>query len=170
MLQQFPASLRIMNPVATLQGAQDSLAAINTTLLPDNSIVAVQASDTLYMLRKDSSAAESSPDVIAPDQGGPGRWYRYGAGGGFFNDVVITHITVPPQTSIPVGNIAIPGFESDNDVVSYNLVSSGLDAALVVGLPRNTGSGLAEFYIYNISGATVAAGTLTLRVCVHDSP
>jgi hypothetical protein len=77
-----PAALRILQSVATLAGARNSLEAINTNLVSDRAIVAVVATDTLYMLRKNSSAAPSSPTIIAPAQGGPGRWYEYSPGGG----------------------------------------------------------------------------------------
>lgn len=169
MLQQFPASLRIMNPVSTLQGAQDSLAAINTTLLPDNSIVMVEASNTLYVLRKSSSAAESSPDIIAPDQGGPGRWYRYGAGGGFFADVVITHTTIPPQTGVD-GSATVPGVANDDDVISYNLIDSGMGATLVLNPPRITGANSTAWRVTNVGSETVAPGTISVRVMVSTSP
>ena len=164
-----PPYLRIMNPVSTLQGARDSLAAINTTLLPNNSIVMVEASNTLYVLRKASSAAESSPDIIAPDQGGPGRWYRYGSGGGFFADVTITHTTIPPQTGID-GSATVPGVVNDNDVIGYNLISSGMGATLCLNPPRITGAATVAWRVTNVGGATVGPGTIDVRVMVSTSP
>lgn len=169
MNQQFPAALRIMNPVSTLQGARDSLAAINTTLLPDNALVMVEASNTLYVLRKASTATEDSPNIIAPDEGGPGRWYRYGAGGGFFADVTITHTTIPPQTGVD-GSATVPGVASDNDVISFNLIGSGMGATLMLGPPRITGAATVAWRVTNVSGTTVAPGTIDVRVSVDTSP
>lgn len=171
MNQQFPAALRIMNPVSTLQGARDSLAAINTTLLPDNALVMVEASNTLYVLRKASTATEDSPNIIAPDEGGPGRWYRYGAGGGFFSTVTVAHTTVPPQSQLDVTGVTVPGYASSSDVVSFSLAGSNFPSNnLVVGLPRNTAANQATWSLYNIGSATIAPEDLSLRVCVHTSP
>lgn len=76
-LQSAPAELRILNPVATVTGVQDSLASINTTKLPDRAIVQVASNDSQYQLRKFSTAAPSGDDIVAPAQGGPGRWFKF---------------------------------------------------------------------------------------------
>ncbi len=170
MQQQFPANLRIMNPVSTLTGARDSLAAINTTQLPDNSIVMVEASNTLYVLRKGSTATEDSPNIIAPAEGGPGRWYRYGAGGSFFSTISVGHTTIAPQTGIDSNSATIPGVASSNDVVSTNLLSSGLAATVVFGILRITGAAAGVYRFTNVGSATVAGATYSARVCVNISP
>jgi len=167
MKQPFPADLRILTAVSTLTGDRDSLQAINTTKLPNNSLVMVENSNALYQLRKGSSATEDSPNIVAPAEGGPGRWYRYGAGE-TFNTVTISYTTIPPQDGITVTGITVPGFVGSSDVVSFDLITSGIPSALVVGLPRNTGVEQAEWRLYNVSGTTIAPSTLDLRVDVHD--
>ena len=168
--QKFPSDLRLLNPVTALTGDRDALAAINTAELPDGSIVMVNDADTLYRLEKGSTVAASSPEIIAPAQGGPGRWFRYGEGASFFQNVTVTHATIPPNSGITSNGTTVTGFASSNDVLSYNLQSSGLNANLVVGLPRNTGTDTAEWRLYNVSSTTIAQGSFDLRVCVHDSP
>ncbi len=80
MPQSFPADLRIAQDVATLAGADNSLESINTAKLSNRALVAVEENNSIYMLRKESVASPSSPDIIAPAQGGPGRWYLYSPG------------------------------------------------------------------------------------------
>jgi hypothetical protein len=80
MLQPFPADLRILNTVSTVLGAQDSLEAINTNTLMDRALVSCSANNLIYQLRKDSVAAPSLPNTVAPVTG-PGRWIAYATGG-----------------------------------------------------------------------------------------
>lgn len=168
--QKFPPDLRLLNPVSALTGARDALAAINTTNLPDGAVVMVTDADTLYRLEKGSTVAASSPEIIAPAEGGPGRWFRYGEGASFFQSVTVTHATIPPNSGITSDGVTVTGYTNTNDVLSYNLQSSGLNSSLVVGLPRNTSSDRAEWTLYNVSGTTIDAGSFDLRVTVHDSP
>lgn len=168
--QKFPPNLRLLNPVSALSGARDALDAINTTECPDGALVMVTDVDALYQLAKGSTVAASSPEIIAPAQGGPGRWLRYGEGASFFQSVTVTHATIPPNSGISSDGATVTGYSSSNDVLSYNLQSSGLNSSLVVGLPRNTTSDRAEWALYNVSGTTIDAGSFDLRVCVHDSP
>jgi len=79
MPQSFPAELRIVNDVATISGADDSLESINTAKLAHRSVVAVAANNSLYMLRKESTDAPSGDDIVEP-VAGPGRWFKYAAG------------------------------------------------------------------------------------------
>lgn len=82
-MQSFPAELRILVTVATLAGASDSLESINTTILMDRCLVACKANNSLYILEKDSVAAPSPPDIVAPASANwPGRWALYAPGGG----------------------------------------------------------------------------------------
>src|SRR5882724_1286184 len=99
-MQSFPAALRIMNPVATLVGADNSLAAINTSLLPDGSIVLVTATHKLYVLEKSSILVQSLPSIVAPAQGGPGRWFQLPNGASEFQALSLGHAAVPPQSSV----------------------------------------------------------------------
>lgn len=79
MPQSFPADLRILNYVATVFGADDSLESINTHKVMDRAIIAVKSNDSLYMLRKESTQSPSGNDVVEP-AAGPGRWFIYLAG------------------------------------------------------------------------------------------
>jgi hypothetical protein len=80
MPQSFPADLRILQSVATVLGADDSLEAINTNKVSDRAVVVVDAVNEFYMLRKDSTTTPSGNDVVAP-VAGPGRWFVYAPGG-----------------------------------------------------------------------------------------
>jgi hypothetical protein len=73
-------ALRISTTVDTISGADDSVKSINTTLLDKRAIVACAENNSLYMLRKESTATESLPDIVAPNGANwPGRWYLYPA-------------------------------------------------------------------------------------------
>lgn len=74
-MKTFPAALRIVNPVATLEGADNSLASINTSQYADGAIVSVRETSTIYRLDKDAVSGG-----VRPDQGGPGRWFSQGDG------------------------------------------------------------------------------------------
>jgi len=82
MPQPFPADLRILTPVATVFGAVGALEAINTTQLPDHAIVQVVSNNQQYQLRKTSAAAPVGDDIVAPAQGGLGRWFKYAGAAG----------------------------------------------------------------------------------------
>ncbi len=175
MLQQFSPSLRLCNPVSTTTGARDSLAAINTSQLPDGALCPVIDSGTgdqrvLYILNKGSSLAQSLPSIVAPAEGGPGRWFLYSAGGSFFQTVAIGHAAIPPATGIDSAAVAVTGATSSNDVISYDLLQSDLNAGIAMGPPRITGSESAVWRLTNVTAATIAAGTISARVMVSKSP
>jgi hypothetical protein len=80
-MQSAPASLRILQPVATITGADDSLTSINTNELPDGAVVQVKSSYLFYVLQKESIVNPSGTDIVEPSAG-PGRWVLYGFTGG----------------------------------------------------------------------------------------
>lgn len=79
--QSFPADLRILQSIATVFGAQDSLQSINTTKVSDRALVLCAENNSIYILRKDSTTAPSGNDIVQP-AAGPGRWFIYPSGGG----------------------------------------------------------------------------------------
>jgi hypothetical protein len=109
MLQPFPAALRIVNTVSTVLGAQDSLESINTEILMDRALVSCAANNFIYQLRKDSVAAPSLPDIVAP-VAGPGRWVRYQTSSGGGIDPLTAEFFVDPGRldSTEDGSIAEP--------------------------------------------------------------
>lgn len=76
-----PAALRILQSVSTVLGADDSLESINTQLVMDRGIVSCKANNSLYMLHRESTDSPSGTAIVAPAQGGPGRWFIYSPGG-----------------------------------------------------------------------------------------
>lgn len=164
MSQSFPAALRIVQSVATLAGADDSLASINTTLLSPNAIVLVQENNKLYVLRKTSTAAAASPNIIDPTAG-PGRWFLYGEGASYNQAVSVAHAAIGPQTSVQA-SASVIGVEDDEDIIVFNIPDSGVPAGVVISGPRVTGAGTASFRFTNVTGATVAGSTVSLRCAV----
>lgn len=163
-MQSFPAALRIVQSVATLAGADDSLASINTNLLSPNAIVLVQENNKLYVLRKTSTAAASSPNIIAPSAG-PGRWFLYGEGATYNQAVSVFHAAVGPQTSVDA-SATVTGVEDSEDIVVFNVVDSTIPAGVVVSNLRVAGANSVQFRFTNTTGATVAAATVALRCAV----
>ena len=111
-----PASLRILQSVATIVGASDSLESINTQLVMDRGLVTVIENDQIYMLRRSSTATPSGSDIVAPAQGGPGRWFSYpsgGAGGlaalGAVTMGVLEGVTYPTSTENTLQPASIVG-------------------------------------------------------------
>jgi len=122
MPHSFPADLRIVNFVATLAGADDSLESINTNKLSDRAIVACKENNALYMLRRESVAAPSGDIIVVPATG-PGRWFMYPTSdtGGAFDPIqnvrwLDAESTVTPEN----GSIRAPftGAESFFDEVT----------------------------------------------------
>lgn len=165
-MKTFPAALRVLTPVATLQGPDDALAAINTTELPDGCLVVVTAIPSLYQFRKTSTATESSPNIIAPDQGGSGRWFRYNSGPSTPAALSVAVPAIGPNTTAEV-TATIPDKNSSADMVDVNITDSGLSASLgIVGVRPNTGATTAAIRFANFTGATVAGATIALRTSV----
>lgn len=156
-------SLRIVQSVATIEGAQDSLESINTFQLSDRALVV--AGDVLYQLRKDSTATESLPGIVAPAQGGPGRWFAYGAGPTPSVAVQVFHAAIGPQSSVDSA-FSLADIDDSTDLVLYNLTDSGLPAGVGTGPVRITGTGAALMRFVNATGATVAAATVAFRMSV----
>lgn len=165
--QSFPAALRILQEVATLAGADDSLAAINTNIVSDRAIVAVAANNSLYMLRKDSVVAASSPNIIAPTSDSPGRWFLYGAGPSATVEVDVSHAVIPPNTTIESA-FTLAGLSDGADIVIYNSFDSGLPAGVVTGPVRVTGANAAVMRFGNLTAVTVAAATVAFRMAVQQ--
>ncbi len=164
-MQNFPATLRIAQSVSSLSGADDSLEAINTSEMSPGAIVLVRSFYRLYVLEKNSTAAASSPNVVAPAQGGPGRWVSLGAGANYFQLVNVPHAAIPPQSSV-IGSAAVVGALGSTQVLVYNcLDSGGGDGSLVVN-PQITGVGTAAWRFANVTTATIAAGTVALEVAL----
>lgn len=166
-MKTFPPALRLNTPVATLTGADDALAAINTTELADGCLCMVNSVDALYQLRKTSTAAESLPSIVAPAQGGPGRWYRYGAGATSPADSSVAVPAIPPQTTVQVTH-TIPDKVSASDLVLVNIVSTLATGVGLVGVFYSGGGGgvQADLRFMNTTGATVAGATVLLRTSV----
>lgn len=167
-MQSFPAALRIAQSVPTLAGA-DGLAGINTNLFSPNAIVMVQSNNSLYVLRKTSVAVASSPDIIAPDSG-PGRWFLYSAGAQGFQSVNLGVPALGANSGAEVSGVAVTGVADSDDVVVFNLLTSGTPTGLAITSPRVTGPGTVAFHVLNGTGATIAGGTYSLRVAVLSSP
>lgn len=167
-MQSFPAALRIMSPVATLVGADNSLAAINTSLLPDGSVVLVTATHKLYVLSKSSVQAQLLPSIVAPAEGGPGRWLQLPNGASEFQALSLVHAAVPPQSSVDtpvtIANGDVP--LTSADIIDWNLTDSAFPSVLSIGNVRITGTNSATFRFSNLSAATVAAGTVTVEAAV----
>lgn len=164
-MQSFPAVLRISQAVSTLAGARDSLAAINTTELSPNCIVMCLQNNSLYVLRKSSTATAASPDIIAPAQGGPGRWYKYGVGATYFQAVSVPYAAIPPQSSVE-GSATVNGAEAITDIIVFNVTSTAIPTGVTITNPRVTNIGQGTFRFTNVTAATVAAATATLEVAV----
>lgn len=163
--QSAPASLRIANPVSTVEGAEDSLQAINTTELPDGAVVLCSENHAFYELRKASGATASGDEIVAPAQGGPGRWYSMGHGAVFHQDVAVVYPAVPPQSGIDTGTIDVLGVV-DGDVIASVIADTGIPAGLIIGLPRISGPNHTIWHMYNPGAATIAGGTVNLTVAV----
>lgn len=164
-MKTFPAALRLHTPVATIAGADDALAAINTSDLPDGALCFVTEALTLYELRKTSTATADGSNIVAPTQGGLGRWYAYGPGGHNKQTLAVSHAAIPPFTSVDSA-VAVVGVASDVDIVVADLTDTGLTAGVAVGPIRVTGAGAATFRFTNATAATVAAATVSFRATV----
>jgi len=163
-MQTFTPSLRIAQSVANLTGADDSLQAINTNIISPGAIVLVRSFHRLYELQKDSTAAALSPNIIAPAQGGPGRWVSLGAGANYFQSVTVVVPAIPPQSFVPASALVTGATGPTTQVVVYNLLDSGI-SSLVVN-PRITGLNTVAWDFANITSATVASANITLEVAV----
>jgi hypothetical protein len=165
-MQSFPAVLRIAQSVTTLAGAQDSLASINTTLFSPLAIVAVIANNSLYILHKDSTATADGSNVVAPAQGGPGRWFKYSGGATYLQAVSVDHGDIAPH-SISSSSVSVPGAVGNStQIVVFNpLDSGGGDGSIVVN-PQITGLGLVTFGFANITDDVIPAGTVALEVAL----
>lgn len=163
-MQTFPPALRVVQSVAALQGADDALAAINTTLLSDGAIVLVRAVNSFYVLRKTATGAASSPEIIAPAQGGPGRWYKYGMGANYYQSVTLAVPEIPPQSKVSATIPVTGALTNSTQLLVYNILDSSIES-LVVN-PRISGLGSGRWEFANISSATVAAASVSLEVAI----
>lgn len=112
--------LRLLAPCSALLGTADpdALQNLNTTLLPDGSLVWVQDQFALYVLNKTSTAVPSGTTVVAPGSG-PGRWQPASSSSGGLT---------PPQNPADDGKVALasggnlvylPGGAA-NEVLTWN--------------------------------------------------
>ena len=79
-----PADLRILAPFATVQGEEDSLQSVDTTILPDGCLAYVIADNSAWRLHK--SLVPPLNGVLAPASG-PGGWIAESASAMFINNV-----------------------------------------------------------------------------------
>lgn len=164
-MQNFPPALRIVQSVAAIAGADDALAAINTSLLSPDAICAVQANNSLYMLHKDSTATEDGTNIVAPSQGGPGRWFKLGQGATYFQAVSVFHAAIPPASSVDA-SATVLGVAGGTDIVVFNPTDSAIPAGVMMGQPRVTGGSTVEFRFLNATADTVAAATVAIEAAV----
>ncbi len=167
-MKTFPAALRLNTPVATLAGADDSLEAINTTELPNGALCTVLENNAIYFLRKNSVVAASSPLIIAPAQGGTGRWYLYESVIDFQN-VALVVPDIGANSAANITGLVGTGIIDDNDIVVYNMQSSGYPTGLILGTPHITGADTWSMHVNNVSGATITGDTYALRVAILPS-
>ena len=104
------------------------------------------------------------PNIIVPIAG-PGRWYLVDNGATFFQQVSVNHAAIPPQTSID-SSATVNGVVNNNDIVVFNLTDTGLPAGVTISTVRVTGTNTALFRFANVTGATIAGATVTLRAAV----
>lgn len=163
-MKTFPADLTILTPRATLSGADDSIASINTTEYSDGAIVMLKSNYTLYQLRKGSTDAQSLPNIVAPAQGGPGRWHRLAPGSPVAIQVAFP--AIGPNTTVE-GGATVPGKQSQGDLVLANVTDSGLPTGVgLVNVRPSASATTAAFRFMNATGATIAGQTVSLLVSV----
>ncbi len=164
-MKTFPPSQRINTPVSALVGADDALAAINTNEVADSCVCMVGgAFNALYQLRKESTAAQSLPAIVAPAQGGPGRWYRLGSGPSTPASSSVAVPAVPPNSTVTV-TAAIPNKVAQADLVEVNIESTLSTSLGLVGVFAAPGANV-DLRFGNFTGATVAGATVLLRSSV----
>lgn len=169
-MQSAPANLRILNPISSVQGP-DGLPAINTTLLPDGAIVVVGQNNAIYQLRKTSVAAEVVPTIMAPSSPNwPGRWFLYPQSAPSFQNVSVVVPAIPANSGIEVNAFPVAGITDNDDVVVFNLKSSGIVNGLAFTLPRITGPGFMTLHVLNGTGSPFTGDTYDFRVAIFPSP
>lgn len=168
-MQTFPAALRIAQSVQSLAGADDALAAINTSEISPGAIVFVRSVAGLYYLDKGSVAAESQPSIIAPAQGGPGRWFKIGVGANYFQTINLPFPAIPPQSTNQV-TVTVQGVLNSNDVMVMNSNDTATPNGVIIGQPKVVGLNQGSFRVLNATGATVPAATVGLVVAVLKGP
>ena len=161
----FPADETILTPRSTLSGADDSIASINTSLLADGAVVMLKVSGSFYRLNKTSVEAESLPNIVAPAQGGPGRWYKMQVIGAPAS-LTVTVPDIGPQTTVEA-SATVPGKQSSSDLVLANVTDSGLPTGVgLVAIRPATGATTATFRFMNATGATISGRDVGLRAAV----
>lgn len=165
-------------------GTDADLDGVDTTNLADGYTATVYSGSNayFYVLDIDSSATESSPDIIEPDSG-PGAWILYGSSGVSYKSLHINHTAWPNGLSneeiypihVAAGqtfslyqlDVDIKGGGSDTDltVIVYNettlanVATETADDTDNTGSPLATVSGAAELSIRitNATGSTADA-------------
>lgn len=121
--------VRLQGSRATVTGAENSLESINTFELDDGCIVIIKSNLSEYVLDKLSVAAPSGDDIVAPAQGGPGRWFKYPTGGGATFERLSHEWFVDGDTAVALadqtGSIAAP----------FATIQQGVDDAAVLAEP-----------------------------------
>jgi hypothetical protein len=132
-------NFRISGPVSTLTGPQDSVSAINTTQLPDGAAVFELSQRTFYVLNKTSSAAQALPTVVAPSQGGPGRWFQFSSGTSIDPPLRNRYYVDPASTVLPqTGTVLAPFTTLDAAIVAFNAAPAGTQPTSIVLTPGST--------------------------------
>lgn len=75
-----PVALYDLAPRGTVTGPSDSLESINTFELANGARCFIKSVFSNYQLDKGSVAAPSGDEIVAPAQGGSGRWFKTGTG------------------------------------------------------------------------------------------
>jgi hypothetical protein len=133
---------RILGSRATVTGTSDSLESINTFELDNGAIVVIISNLAQYVLDKLSTDAPSGDDIVAPAQGGPGRWFKYPTIVG--TDDIINESNVPGVTL--------------TDALNDLLLGGGLP------IPSNSGAELIFF-----DGSWYAIGKVTSAIALGDA-
>ena len=170
-MQIFPPALRIAQSVTAIAAGapgvdpDDSLAAINTNEMSPDAICAVKANNSLYMLHKESTATADGTNIVAPSQGGPGRWFKIGQGATYFQVVNVFHEAIPPASTVDA-SATVLGVAGGTDIIEFNVLDSAVPAGVIMGQPRVTGGSSAVFRFLNTTAATVAAATVAIEAAV----
>jgi hypothetical protein len=164
----FPPALRIAQSVETLAtDGTSSLVGLNTNELSPDCLVLVQSNNTIYVLHKsDNTTAVDSPNVIVPAVG-PGRWFAYGSGASFFQNLAISHAQIPPQSSVDA-SVVVDGV-GQLDVIAYSVQDTGVPVGVAMSFTHISGPNAATFRFVNASAVTVAAATVSVRAAVLKS-